>query len=284
MIAIGTHFYAAGPDGTRRQQRAQRAIRALADVRPINVQFADERLAADGFEMRPVLTADSRTVTGAAGLRKPIVSEMFDALAAAARAHGCRYFVYLNGDIEVTAAALDRVRAGGLDGYAFCRVDLDPRTRAETGVERYGIDMFAIDAGWWTRERRRFRPYIAGEACWDNVYAAIVCAHGRGDIVDQDPAIYHEQHDRAWGGGIFAHYNGYLAALDAEYFAQWTRFVARREAAADRAARDAVIAEVFGPPSRSPFARARHAARSARARWRYAARAREARREAAPGQ
>ena len=144
--------------------------------------------------------------------------------------------------------------------------------------------MFAIDAGWWTRERRRFRPYIAGEACWDNVYAAIVCAHGRGDIVDHDPAIYHEQHDRAWGGGIFAHYNGYLAALDAEYFAQWTRFVARREAAADPAARDAVIAEVFGPPSRSPFARARHAARSARARWRYAARAREARREAAPGQ
>jgi hypothetical protein len=282
-IAIGTRFYPAQPESARRQLRAQQAIRALADVCPINLQFADEGFAADGFEMRPVLRHDSRTVTGGAGLRKPIVSEMFDALADAAQTHGCRYFVYLNADIEVTAAALDYVRAGGLDGCAFCRVDLEPVTRTEAGIERYGLDMYAIDTAWWARERHRFRPYIAGEACWDNVYAALLCAHGRADIVDREALIFHERHDASWGSGIFGHYNGYLAALDAAYFSQWTHFVARRQAASDPSGRQAVIADVFGPPSRSPFAYAWQAGRSVRARWRYAAHARQARRAVEAG-
>jgi len=271
-IVIGTQFYAAGPDGTRRQRQAQQAILALDDVRPINLQFADETVEVPGFETLAVLTRDSRTVTGAAGPRKPIVPEMFDALADTARARGCRYFVYFNADIEVTGDAVARVRDGGLDGYAFSRLDVDAVTREDPQVQRFGVDMFAIDAGWWSQHRGRFRPYIAGEACWDNVYAAVLCAHGRADIVDEAPGILHERHDTRWGDGVFAHYNGYLAALDAAYFTQWARFIARREAA-PAVARQQVIAEVFMAPDRSPVALARHAARSLRAWWRYRSRA-----------
>ena len=72
-IVIGTQFYAAGPDGTRRQQQAQQAILALDDVRPINLQFADETVEVPGFETLAVLTRDSRTVAGGAGARMPLL-------------------------------------------------------------------------------------------------------------------------------------------------------------------------------------------------------------------
>jgi hypothetical protein len=278
-IAIGSQFFPAEGDAGRRQQRARAALLALDDVCRVNLQFADEDFRAAGFETRPVLVRDSRTVTGGEGRRKPIVSEMFDALAAAAREHGCRYFAYLNADIEVTPAAIDRV-GGGLDGYAFCRMDLDPATRAPAGVERSGLDMFAIDVDWWARERHRFRPYIAGEMCWDNVYAAIICAHGRGDIVDEAPGIFHERHLGAWSEGLFAYYNGYLAALDARYFSQWTVYAARRAAAGTGADRGALIGGVFDGRPLSRLAAARQAVRAARAAWKYA---RLARAHRAPG-
>ena len=277
-IAIGSQFFQTDGDGERRQQRARAAILALSDVCPVNLQFTDEAFRPDGFRTIPILTRDSRTVTGGEGRRKPIVSEMFDALAGAAREHGCRYFAYLNADIEVSPAAVERVLAGGLDGYAFCRMDLDPVTRAEVGVERYGVDMFAVDVDWWARHRRRFRPYIAGEMAWDNVYAALVCAHGRGDIVDEAPGIFHERHPGGWSAGLFAAYNGYLAALDSRYFSQWTAYVARREAAGPRVDRGALIADVFDRGRPPLLASARQVARSARAKWRFARQRRQSKR------
>jgi hypothetical protein len=209
MIAIGTQFYPAEADSERRQARARAALLELDGVVPINLQFVDERFEPEGFRTLPVLRQDSRTVTGAAGARKPVVSEMFDALADAARTSGCRYFAYLNADIEVTPAALAPILAGDRDGYAFSRTDVDGVTGAEIGVQIFGLDMFAIDAGWWARERRRFRPYIAGEACWDNVYAALICAHGRGDIINERPGIFHEHHPAVWNDGPFAEHNGF---------------------------------------------------------------------------
>lgn len=273
MIAIGTRFYPAEGDSERRQARARDALLQLDGVLPINLQFVDEAFRPAGFRTLPVLRQDSRTVTGAAGARKPIVSEMFGALAEAARAGGCRYFAYLNADIEVTRAALEPILAGERDAYAFSRVDVDRATGAELGVQIYGLDMFAVDAAWWAREEGRFRPYIAGEACWDNVYAALVCGHGRGAVINDRPGIYHERHPTVWNDGPFAAHNGFLAALDAPYFSRWVQYVTRLEEI--RKAEAAVdgprlVSETLADARLSALGTAVHAARQLRARFRYA--------------
>jgi hypothetical protein len=275
MIAIGTHFYPTESDGERRQARSRASLLSLDAVVPVNLQFADESYRPAGFRTLPILRQDSRTITGADGRRKPIVSEMFDALAGVALAEGCRYFVYLNADIEVTPPALERVLRGDCDGYAFSRMDLDPATGAELGVELFGLDMFAIDAAWWTRERRRFRPYIAGEACWDDVYASILCAHGRGEIVNERPGIFHERHPTLWNTGPFAEHNGYLAALDAPYFSRWCQYAVRlnesRKAGTPLDA-SALARETLGDARLSVREAAVLAARQLRARVRHARR------------
>jgi hypothetical protein len=273
MIAIGTRYYPAESDSERRQARSRASLLRLGAVVPVNLQFADESYSPAGFRTLPILRQDSRTITGAPGTRKPIVSEMFDALAGVARAEGGRYFAYLNADIEVTPAALETVLREDRDGYAFSRMDVDPATGAEVGVELFGLDMFAIDAAWWERERRRFRPYIAGEACWDDVYASVLCAHGRGRIVNARPGILHERHPTLWNTGPFAEHNGYLAALDAPYFSRWCQYATRLSEARKAGTpidAEALARETMGDARLSVREAAVHAARQLRARVRHA--------------
>jgi hypothetical protein len=283
MITIGTRFYPAAAESERRQQRSRDSLLRLPGAHTVNLQFADETFRPEGFDTRAVLRRDSRTATGGGRVRKPMIAEMFDALAAVAAERGDRYFVYLNADIEVAPAAIDRIARGDRDGYAFCRVDLAAATREPGDVLLLGLDMFAIDTGWWARERRRFRDYIAGEALWDNVYAAVLASHGRAAIVDEAPGIYHERHAASWGGGLYAAYNGCLAALDAPYFTRWAIYHAALEEARATGVpldRDRVMRETFSAPVLRGLDYPKHAARSLRARLRYAiARPRLAREE-----
>ncbi len=231
MIAMGTQFYRGDAESEKRQSRARASLLELDGVIPINLQFVDETFEPAGFRTLRVLRQHSGTITRSAGARKPVVSEMFGALAQAARTHGCRYFAYINADIEVTPGAVAQVLAGNRAGYAFSRIDLDPVTRRELGVQIFGLDMFAIDAAWWARDAGRFRPYLAGEGCWDNVYASILCAHADGDVVNENSGIYHEAHPTAWNAGPCAEHNGYLAALDAPYFSRWVQYATALDAA-----------------------------------------------------
>ena len=54
-------------------------------------------------------------------------------------------------------------------------------------------------------------------------------ARPRRAIVDEAPGIYHEQHAASWGGGLYAAYNGYLAALDAPHLTRWAIYHAALE-------------------------------------------------------
>jgi hypothetical protein len=272
MIAIGANYYLADESGNGRQLRAREAMLHLKDALLFNLQFTDEPLTLEGFTTLPVLTQDSRSVTGAPGPRKPIVSEMLDRLAEMADRQACRYFMFVNADIRVTQEAIDFIESAGLDGYALSRADVDPGTGALARMMIFGIDAVAFDVGWWKRERRRFRPYLSGPL-WDNVYAAIICSHGRGRIVSERPLIYHEQHQAAWSSeDAFARYNGFLAALDAPYFSRWVTYVSRlrEQETAGKLDPAAIIADVFAGPLLSPVGRARHAARCLLARTRYA--------------
>lgn len=227
--------------------------------------------AAPVDRSEPRLREDSCSVTGVTGRVKPITTDAFDALAAIAAREGHRHFLFINSDIAVTPAAVALVAREGREVYAFGRMEVDAEGR-ERGVLTTGVDGFAFDVGWWRAHRRRFRPYIVGEAIWDNVYTAIMMCHGDGLIANRHGEVRHDAHEPAWGRTLFADYNGLLSALDARYFALWAQYHARlvgaRARGASEAEEQAMARDVF-VWRRSAAAAAVQAGRSVKARLRF---------------
>src|SRR5215218_7951025 len=110
-MLVGTHVHPAAGEAARRQRRALTALREVSPIAPINLQFADRRdlQEVDGLETLSVLQQDSNGITRRAGIRKPIVSEMFTRLAELAASRGVRYFAFSNLDIVFTPAAFECV-------------------------------------------------------------------------------------------------------------------------------------------------------------------------------
>jgi hypothetical protein len=136
-----------------------------------------------------------------------------------------------------------------------------------------GQDMFVVAAAWWQQARLRFRPYIIGEACWDNVYTAIMMCHSEGVVLNREPLILHEAHPTVWRDQApTARYNGFLAALDHRYFSLWSTYWHRLEQLRATGAAEPVEAslarEVF-TWRRSPIEAVRQFVRSARAHRRF---------------
>ena len=192
----------------------------------MNLGFHDEPPAAGPLEQRRVLRLDARSVSGARGARKPIVSEMLDALAAEAARRGVPRIGLVNGDIVVTPAAVERATATPRPALAFSRTDVDPGGPESQLL--YGADMFTFDVDFWRRRRRRFRAYILGEAVWDNVYAAVIACHG-GTLVNRERLILHPHHATGFLDSPYAPYVHLLAARDRSYFSLWCAYVARAE-------------------------------------------------------
>jgi len=270
-LVLGTNSFQGDPDAMRRQSRALDALEALPGVIAIDLQWHDTPLQRPGIRTVAALRRDATTVTGRAGRTKPIASDAFDALAAIAEREGCRYFGYANSDIIVTPAAVALIAAGEYQAYAFSRMDYD-RAGRDTGMLLTGLDAFAFDLAWWRANRHRFRPYILGEPCWDNVYAALSMCHGNGIIVNRDAVIRHELHPNVWGAGAFSEYNGFLATLDARYFTLWATYHARlaeaRARDASEAEERAIAASVF-VWRRSPALALKQAARDVKAHVQY---------------
>jgi hypothetical protein len=221
-LLLGVNAFDASGDAARRQAHALESWRALAGVRLANLQWPDDVVEVDGFETLPVLRADSRTVSGRAGRRLPVLNEAFDRLADAAEAAGHAWFGYANSDIHWSQAAVDRVTGGGPDAWAFSRMDVDPATGRDLEMVTAGIDGFVVSVAWWRANRRRFRGYIGGEPVWDNVYAAILLRHAGAVLVNREPLLRHERHPAGdWRRSPFARYIAYLAALDRLHFSRW---------------------------------------------------------------
>ena len=269
-IVLGTQFYAGPPDAMRRQQQALDAVKALSGVEAVNMQWVDEICERPGIETVSTLKQDSQTVTGVNGRRKPIVPELLDTLAEVAAERTCRYFALFNADIVVTQAAIDVIQAGQRQTYTFSRMDVDEAGR-ELSIVTAGLDLFAFDVNWWRAHRGRFRPYIFGERCFDNVFAAIMMCHSDGLIRNRNGEIRHEAH-AFHRQGAFDEHNVYLATLDAPYFSLWVAYREHLTAARAREASEAEELEtrrsvfVFRP---SLPARIWHAGRCLKARWRF---------------
>ena len=272
-VLVGMNFFPATGAAARRQARAMAALKALGRAACVNVQWTDERFEVAGIPTIATLRRDARTVTGRPGPRKPIVSDILDALAPLARDRGCRYFLHTNADIEIAPAALARIEDEGRDGYAFTRTDVDPDTGADLGAMLFGVDAFAFDVSWWERHRSRFRAYIAGEPVWDDVYTAVLLSHSNGQFVTSEGLIRHERHETTWTAGPYAAYTALLAALDRPYFSLWAVFhaelTALRAAGADAAAEEALRRRVFTPGAARRGWLVQQL-RAARARARYA--------------
>jgi hypothetical protein len=250
-ILLGTSV-SGRPDAAGREEQAQTSLASLtADgaAHCVNLGFHDEPSTTGRIEQRRVLRLDARVVSGAQGARKPIVSEMLDALAAEAAQRGVRRIGLVNGDIVVTAAAIERAAGTRHPALAFSRTDIDPGT--PESLLLYGLDMFTFDVDFWRRERRRFRAYILGEAVWDNVYGALIASHG-GTLVNRERLILHQRHPLAFLDSPYGRYVHLLAARDRSYFSLWCAYVSRAETL--RAGRgtpdeeEALQREIFRPP------------------------------------
>jgi hypothetical protein len=269
-IVVGSHFYSGDAAATERQEQAIDALAGLTGVRAVNLQWNPAPDRGPWLQTLPVLRRDSTSITGAPGRVKPVACDVFNALADVAERGGHRYFLFFNADLRISQAAVDRIAREAKDAYAFSRLDIGGEK--PPAVMTYGIDAFAFDVSWWRLHGWRFRPYILGEMCWDNVYAAILMAHGNGLIENRHGEMAHPRHATAWGEGPLGQYNGYLAALDSRYFSLWVRYherllAARAEGAPEDAER-ALAAETFAW-RRSSVAAARQAATSVRAYVRH---------------
>ncbi|HEX8694938.1 MAG TPA: hypothetical protein VF746_21185 [Longimicrobium sp.] len=274
MLLLGTHVHPAEGDAARRQAAALDTLRGLDGVRLVNLQWPDGVIDVPGFRTVASLRADSVAATGRAGRRKPLVTELFDGLCACAEEEGLGAFCFTNSDVHVSQALVDEVLAVPLDGRAVSRMDFDGATGAGLGVVTRGVDTFAVRAEWWRAHRRRFRPYVVGEAVWDNVYAAILLSHGDARLLNRGTWTRHERHATAWTASPFADYTRLLAALDRPYFSLWARYhaglVELRARGAPDAEEDALQRRVFRFRP-SPAERAVQAGRALKARLRYAA-------------
>lgn len=271
-VVLGTSTYAAPGDGGRRQAAAMAWLRTLRGVRVVNVQWPDDVHEVEGIDTIPALRSSSVAVSGATGVKKPVITEVWDALCAEAERVGAPWFAFTNSDVRVLQPLIDRVVAEPRDAWIVCRTDTDPETGADLKVLTEGIDVFVVRAAWWRANRRRFRAYLMGEPVWDNVFAAILLAHGDGEVLARGAWARHEDHPAAWRASPFAEYVRLLAALDRPYFTLWARYhhdlLALRARGATEDEERAMRREVFRLRA-SPVAALVQAARALKARLRF---------------
>src|SRR5262245_54762251 len=183
-MLIGLNAYTGDAAANRRQQKAAERLLGLSGVAAVNLQFrTGQKTTIEGIETLPVLSQDSRDIAGPGPRSKTMTVELFDVLAATASARRHDYFAYINTDIVVLPAALERIAGERRETYAISRYDVDDVNGLTGGTPlTAGIDMFVFSPAWWRLNRRRFRPYVVGDACWDNVYAAVMMCHSNGTI------------------------------------------------------------------------------------------------------
>lgn len=272
-VLIGTHTFAATGASARRQDNGVRSLLALHGVELVNVQFADRPHDVDGVRTLAVLTQTSTGVSRRRGATKPLMSEVFNALAAEAAARRIEYFCFTNADILVSQAAVQWILDAGKEAYIFSREDFDGATGASLGMELAGVDLFAVKTAWWLAHRHLFRPYIAAEGVWDDSYTAILMCHADAAIENRRPLVRHEAHPPGpMPSPQFGQYQGLIASLDAYYFDLWCQYwdglVRLRTQGADADEEAALARRIFQWPP-TPFARAVQAARVVKAHLRY---------------
>jgi hypothetical protein len=161
-ILIGTRLYAAAGEAAGRQAAAVASLRRLTGVALVNLQFARAPHQVDGIRTLAVLQRTSTHVARRDGPEKPLVSEMFDALAAEATALDLRAFCFTNGDIVFSQAAVDWIRDGDRDAWVFSREEFDGATENRRGLVRHEQHALAWTASPFVEYTRLLAAFDAG--------------------------------------------------------------------------------------------------------------------------
>jgi hypothetical protein len=228
FLLIGTHYHPGGADAIRRQHAARESLLAIEGVHLVNLQFFDgPKTEAVGFETLAAMRNDSCKASGRAGTRKPIGNEVFGLLADRARERGLPFFAWVNSDITMTQAAVDRAARGDKQAYIFSRMNFSGATGEDLGMFVGGQDLFVFRTDWWMKNKRRFRPYVNSEAFWDPIYTTKTLCHADAILLNRTGLIRHEDHAKVWTASPFADYNRYLASLDTLYFFIWDKYKRR---------------------------------------------------------
>lgn len=227
-FVIGTNIYRAEGEASIRMKNAFETWRRLG-APLVDIAFEDTPpFDEPGFEELRCLSRDSRTITNHDGLRKPLVSDLFDGLCEAAKKRGCEYFVFANSDIQLTSQFHEAVASTELDSLIFTRLDFDfDPTDPSAKLFLRGQDVFAIRVAWWSRNRGLFQPYILGEPLWDNIYTAKLARNGRSSLVYSRNMCHHKRHDQHWNpASVFGKYNEKLR-LRSDYldYGMWSKYI-----------------------------------------------------------
>jgi hypothetical protein len=272
-LLLGTHTFAGGSEGMRRQAAGVASLAALRGVDVVNLQFESDPHHVAGVQTLASLRSSSISVTGRGHVRKPLMSELFDVLGAEAAARGIKWFCFTNGDIIFSQAAVNWILAAPGEAAVLSREEFDPEDREPRRIELSGADVFAISTRWWKTHRQLFRGYLAGDGGWDNVYTAILLCHARGVLENRRGLVRHERHGR----GLmidpdFGEYTRLQSARDALYFTLWCRYwdgLMRLRASGAGEAEEAALARAVFVWNPSLQDRATQLARGAWARVRY---------------
>jgi len=221
---FGVNLAAFADSGAQaRQDQAQALNAALLREAPggqaVNIAFAGEAPIGPYPTEARLETCSQQLAPSPDGVRKPVASELFGALARLAKEKGKEAFLFANGDVLLTSvllATLGELRRRGYRNVAITRTDVEnfaDREPPDWGMMHIGgSDAFLVDTEWWLDNERDFGPYLIGEMDWDTVYAGIMArrspfyylSHARG-------ALLHQAHARRWSDKtVRAKHNGRL--------------------------------------------------------------------------
>lgn len=219
-VVLGVNFWERGPA----QQLCRTSLVEWAEKYP-SIHLVSPRIAGDGycpseFSDLPVLKTLCSDVIQGSKKRKPLVHEMFDALATRA-VDDDTLLVLSNSDIWFSEQAIQGLTGTSAIGAAFSRVQFSPinyRTEQASFVHDFpnGFDVFAVRAGWWKDNRKLFLhlPCIYAERAWDNAYACVLKAYGGAEWLNKSPLVFHFPHEVRWASD----------SLEGNYCGQlWTR-------------------------------------------------------------
>ena len=211
-----------------RQRRGMASLLRLSRCHTVNLQFASrwKNIEYPGVETLPVLNSDSCAASGVAGVRKPLLSELFSRLAQVARTRGIPYFGFINSDVILLREMIEEVNRGRHECYMASRKDMDAEGKLADGYLVQGVDLWIMSVGFHEREGWRLPAAIVGEFGGDNLCASIALTHGDGFLINHRTVCLHETHENRWINSPFAEYNHLQCIRQGYYFSAWARYIA----------------------------------------------------------